>query len=196
MYALMALLALLASAFFVHAFVYRRRGYLPAFAVGQALMLYTHSWGIFFGVGAVARAGTCGGSRSERAPRPAARRRCSRSAARRCCTCRGCRRCSTRPRTPARRGRTSRASACRSRSRADVLGGYRAGGRAAARRRLRPRALLLGAHTRARRPRAAVGVGADRDPARHARARAGCCRSSRRRGPRATSPRSSARWCC
>jgi hypothetical protein len=52
MYAVMALLALLTSAFFVHAFVYRRRGYLPAFAVGQALMLYTHSWGIFFGVAA------------------------------------------------------------------------------------------------------------------------------------------------
>lgn len=54
MYALMALLALLTSAFFLHAFVYRRRGYIPAFAVGQALMLYTHSWGIFFGVGAFA----------------------------------------------------------------------------------------------------------------------------------------------
>jgi mannosyltransferase len=53
MYALMALLALLSSACFLHAFVYRRRGYLPAFAVGQALMLYTHSWGIFYGVGAV-----------------------------------------------------------------------------------------------------------------------------------------------
>jgi mannosyltransferase len=52
MYALMALLALLTSAFFLHAFVYRRRGYLAAYAVGQALMLYTHSWGIFFGVGA------------------------------------------------------------------------------------------------------------------------------------------------
>jgi len=52
MYALMALLALLTSAFFLHAFVYRRRGYIAAFAIGQALMLYTHSWGIFFGVGA------------------------------------------------------------------------------------------------------------------------------------------------
>jgi mannosyltransferase len=52
MYALMALLALLTSACFLHAFVHRRRAYLPAFAIGQALMLYTHSWGIFFGVGA------------------------------------------------------------------------------------------------------------------------------------------------
>lgn len=52
MYALMALLALLTSAFFLHAFVYRRRGYVAAFAIGQALMLYTHSWGIFFGAAA------------------------------------------------------------------------------------------------------------------------------------------------
>lgn len=52
MYSLMALFALLATAFYLHAFVYRRRGYLPAFAVLMALMLYTHSWGIFFGVGA------------------------------------------------------------------------------------------------------------------------------------------------
>lgn len=52
MYALMALFALLTSAFFLHAFVYRRRAYIAAFAVGQALMLYTHSWGIFYGVGA------------------------------------------------------------------------------------------------------------------------------------------------
>jgi len=52
MYALMALLALLSSACFVHAFVYRRRAYLPGFAIGLALMVYTHSWGIFYGVGA------------------------------------------------------------------------------------------------------------------------------------------------
>ncbi|HKG01903.1 MAG TPA: glycosyltransferase family 39 protein, partial [Conexibacter sp.] len=35
MYALMALFALLTSAFFLHAFVYRRRGYIAAFALGQ-----------------------------------------------------------------------------------------------------------------------------------------------------------------
>jgi hypothetical protein len=52
MYSLMALLALLASACYVHAFVYRRRGFVPAFALLQALMLYTHGWGIFFGIGA------------------------------------------------------------------------------------------------------------------------------------------------
>jgi len=53
MYALMALFALLAAACFLHAFVHRRRGYLIPFAVLQAAMLYTHSWGVFFGVGAV-----------------------------------------------------------------------------------------------------------------------------------------------
>ena len=52
MYSLMALFALLATACYLHAFVYRRRGYLPAFAVLLALMLYTHNWGLFYGVGA------------------------------------------------------------------------------------------------------------------------------------------------
>jgi mannosyltransferase len=52
MYTLMALLGLLATAGFIHGFIYRRRRYLILFAVCQALMLYTHAWGIFFGVGA------------------------------------------------------------------------------------------------------------------------------------------------
>jgi mannosyltransferase len=52
MYALMTLFALLGAACYVHAFVHRRRGFLVGFAVFQAAMLYTHSWGIFFGVGA------------------------------------------------------------------------------------------------------------------------------------------------
>jgi mannosyltransferase len=51
MYELMALLGILQTGAFVHAFVYRRRGYLIMFAICQALMLYTHGWGIFFGVG-------------------------------------------------------------------------------------------------------------------------------------------------
>lgn len=51
MYALMALWALLASAFFLHAFVYRRgRLYVAGFALFQTLMLYTHGWGIFYGL--------------------------------------------------------------------------------------------------------------------------------------------------
>lgn len=53
MYALMALLALLATAFFLHGFVYRNgRRYVVLFGVTQTLMLYTHNWAIFFGVGA------------------------------------------------------------------------------------------------------------------------------------------------
>jgi hypothetical protein len=51
MYALMGLLGLLATAGFLHAFVFRRRGYLALFAVAQSAMLYTHAWGIFFGAG-------------------------------------------------------------------------------------------------------------------------------------------------
>ena len=51
MYSMMALLGLLATIGFLHGFVYRRRKYLILFSVAQALMLYTHAWGIFYGVG-------------------------------------------------------------------------------------------------------------------------------------------------
>ncbi len=53
MYELMGLLGLLATAAFLHAFVFRRRKYLILFAVCVALMLYTHAWGIFFAAGSV-----------------------------------------------------------------------------------------------------------------------------------------------
>ncbi len=53
MYELMGLLAIVATAAFIHAFVFRRRGYLALFAVSLALMLYTHAWGAFFAAGAV-----------------------------------------------------------------------------------------------------------------------------------------------
>jgi 4-amino-4-deoxy-L-arabinose transferase-like glycosyltransferase len=53
MYELMGLLGLLATAGFIHGFVYRRRRYLILFAVSIALMLYTHAWGIFFAAGSV-----------------------------------------------------------------------------------------------------------------------------------------------
>ena len=68
-------------------------------------------------------------------------------------------------------------------------------GRGAARGRLRARG-GPGRPPRTRRPRAAVGRG--RWPrSRSSRSRsAGASRRCRRRGPRATSPRSSARWCC
>src|SRR5205807_9475217 len=53
MYELMGLLGILATAAYIHAFVFRRRRYLIMFAICQALMLYTHAWGMFFGAGAV-----------------------------------------------------------------------------------------------------------------------------------------------
>jgi hypothetical protein len=53
MYELMALLGLLATAGFIHGFVYRRRRYLILFAVCEALLLYTHAWGLFFGAGSL-----------------------------------------------------------------------------------------------------------------------------------------------
>ncbi len=53
MYELMGLLGIIATAAFIHAFVYRRRKYLIVFAITQALMLYTHAWGLFFGAAAV-----------------------------------------------------------------------------------------------------------------------------------------------
>jgi mannosyltransferase len=52
MYTFMSLLGLLATAGLIHGFIYRRRRYLPLFVVCQVVMLYTHAWGIFFGVGA------------------------------------------------------------------------------------------------------------------------------------------------
>jgi mannosyltransferase len=52
MYTLMTLLGLLATGALIHGFIYRRRKWLPLFVVCQAVMLYTHAWGIFFGVGA------------------------------------------------------------------------------------------------------------------------------------------------
>jgi mannosyltransferase len=52
MYSLMALLGLLATMGFIQGFIYRRRRYLVLFTICQTLMLYTHAWGIFFGVGA------------------------------------------------------------------------------------------------------------------------------------------------
>jgi mannosyltransferase len=53
MYTLMALLGVVATTALIHGFVYRRRKYLIAFTIAQALMVYTHAWGIFFGVGSV-----------------------------------------------------------------------------------------------------------------------------------------------
>jgi 4-amino-4-deoxy-L-arabinose transferase-like glycosyltransferase len=51
MYELMGLLGVLATAGFVHGFVYRRRRFLFLFGAALTLMLYTHSWGTFFFAG-------------------------------------------------------------------------------------------------------------------------------------------------
>jgi hypothetical protein len=59
MYSLLTLLSLLAAATFVHAFVLRHRRYVPVFSVLLALVLYTHNWGLFFGVGAGVAALVC-----------------------------------------------------------------------------------------------------------------------------------------
>lgn len=50
MYSLLALLSLVVAIAFVHAFVYRRRRYLPVFSVALAAALYTHNWGLFLGL--------------------------------------------------------------------------------------------------------------------------------------------------
>jgi mannosyltransferase len=50
MYTLVALLTLIACASFVHAFVFRRRRYLPVFIVSMTAALYTHNWALFFGL--------------------------------------------------------------------------------------------------------------------------------------------------
>ncbi|MDQ3890485.1 MAG: glycosyltransferase family 39 protein [Actinomycetota bacterium] len=52
MYSLVILLSVLATAAFVHAFVFRRRRYVPFFALVLTLMLYVHNWALFFALGA------------------------------------------------------------------------------------------------------------------------------------------------
>ena len=49
MYALLALLSLLASAAYGRAFAWRSRGWAVGYAVALAAMLYTHNWALFFG---------------------------------------------------------------------------------------------------------------------------------------------------
>ncbi len=50
MYSLLLLLSLLVAVTFVHAFVYRRQRYLPAFSLSLAAALYTHNWALFLGL--------------------------------------------------------------------------------------------------------------------------------------------------
>ncbi len=57
MYELVVLLALLATAAFLHAFVFGRRRYIPMVSVTLAALLYTHNWGLFLGIGMAAALG-------------------------------------------------------------------------------------------------------------------------------------------
>jgi len=52
MYTLVALLSMVATICLLHAFAFRRRRYLAGFAVSLALLLYTHNWALFYGLGA------------------------------------------------------------------------------------------------------------------------------------------------
>ncbi|MDQ4130074.1 MAG: glycosyltransferase family 39 protein, partial [Actinomycetota bacterium] len=69
MYSMAALLGLVSVTAFVHAFVFHRRGYLPVFAVAQALLMYTHNWGVLLGVGLAVAAVACFFIRSDRSDR-------------------------------------------------------------------------------------------------------------------------------
>jgi mannosyltransferase len=50
MYSLLALLSLIVTVSLVHVFVYRRRRYLPVFALSLTAALYTHNWALFLGL--------------------------------------------------------------------------------------------------------------------------------------------------
>jgi hypothetical protein len=68
MYSLVVLLALVATATFLHSFVYRRRGHLTAFVLSLVLLLYTHNWGLFFAAGAGVAVVVCLLSSADRRP--------------------------------------------------------------------------------------------------------------------------------
>lgn len=51
MYTLLALLALVCVATFLHAFGFGRRRWLPLFVASLVLVLYTHNWGLFLAAG-------------------------------------------------------------------------------------------------------------------------------------------------
>ena len=53
MYAFLSFLSILTAAAFLHAFAFRRRGYLPVFAGLLIVMVYTHNWALFFTAGAL-----------------------------------------------------------------------------------------------------------------------------------------------
>jgi mannosyltransferase len=50
MYSLMTFLGLIATASFVHAFIYGRRRYIVPFVIAMTGVIYTHNWGLFYGI--------------------------------------------------------------------------------------------------------------------------------------------------
>lgn len=66
MYSLVALLSVLVTATFLHAFVLRHRRFLPAFAVLLTLAVYTHYWGLLLALGAGAGVLVCLALRPDR----------------------------------------------------------------------------------------------------------------------------------
>lgn len=61
-----ALVVLLATASFLHAFAFGRRRYLWLFAPSLALVLYTHNWGLWLAAGAVAALVPCAAAAADR----------------------------------------------------------------------------------------------------------------------------------
>ncbi len=59
MYSMVAVLSVLATATFLHAFVFGRRRFLAPFVVLLTLTLYTHYWGLFLTLGAATAAVVC-----------------------------------------------------------------------------------------------------------------------------------------
>ena len=59
MYTLLVLLSTVACGCFLQAFVFRRRAYLPWFALSLVATLYTHNWGLFLGMGFAVAGGLC-----------------------------------------------------------------------------------------------------------------------------------------
>lgn len=66
MYALVVLLALLATASFLHAFAFGRRRHLWLFATSLVLVLYSHNWGLWLAGGAVLALLPCALAASDR----------------------------------------------------------------------------------------------------------------------------------
>ncbi len=108
MYSLVVLLSILASASFALAFVRGERRHVAYLGVWLALLLYTHTWGLFM----AAAMGAVWLHLRRRGEVEHARTACASASCSRSPTCRGCRSCSSRPRTPPRRGPSDHRRSC------------------------------------------------------------------------------------